>query len=122
MLTKNVLIKFRNVLEKIEILSGFLAKISFFSCEICEFVFYSDLRYFGDPNCGSQLFQLRAIKPGELDEEPTVDEVLENVRRIVNGKYLIGHGMVQDIMAMEYFIPPYQGLRDTGKYLAWGLI
>ena len=117
------MLKLRNVPEKIEILSGFLAKISFFFLRNFLICFLnSDLRYFGDPNCGSQLFQLRAIKPGELDEEPTVDEVLEKVRRIVNGKYLIGHGMVQDIMAMEYFIPPYQGLRDTGKYLAWGLI
>jgi len=85
-----------------------------FFCEILRFSLNSDLRYVGDPKFPSRIFQLGGIKPGELDDEPTVDVVLEKVRRIVKGKYLIGHGIWQgDKAAMEYFIPPYQGLRDT---------
>ena len=59
------------------------------------------------------------IRPGDLENEPDSENVLEKVRKIINGKYLVGHDLTGDTIVLEYFVPPYQGLRDTGKYLAW---
>ena len=44
---------------------------------------------------------------------------MEDVRQIIQGKVLVGHRMYEEIEALEHFIPPSHGIRDTKTFLDW---
>ena len=44
---------------------------------------------------------------------------MAEVRQIIQGKYLVGHAIEHDLLVLEHFGPPFQGIRDTSQYLRW---
>jgi DNA polymerase III epsilon subunit-like protein len=63
--------------------------------------------------------RITGIRPGELDQMPLASQVLAEVRQIIQGKYLVGHAIEHDLLVLEHFGPPFQGIRDTSQYLRW---
>ena len=51
--------------------------------------------------------------------KPLASQVLAEVRQIIQGKYLVGHAIEHDLLVLEHFGPPFQGIRDTSQYLRW---
>lgn len=63
--------------------------------------------------------RITGIRPGELDNKPLASQVLAEVRQIIQGKYLVGHAIEHDLLVLQHFGPPYQGVRDTSQFLRW---
>lgn len=62
---------------------------------------------------------ITGIKPGDLDFQPLASQVLAEVRQIIQGKYLVGHSIEHDLLVLQHFGPPAQGIRDTSQFLRW---
>jgi len=63
--------------------------------------------------------RITGIRPGELDSMPLASHVLAEVRQIIQGKFLVGHAIEHDLLVLQHFGPPLQGIRDTSQYLRW---
>ena len=51
--------------------------------------------------------------------QPLASHVLAEVRQIIQGKFLVGHAIEHDLLVLQHFGPPLQGIRDTSQYLRW---
>lgn len=63
--------------------------------------------------------RITGIRPGDLDTMPLASQVLAEVRQVIQGKYLVGHAIEHDLLVLQHFGPPFQGIRDTSQYLRW---
>lgn len=63
--------------------------------------------------------RITGIRPGELDTKPLASQVLAEVRQIIQGKFLVGHAIEHDLLVLQHFGPPFQGIRDTSQFLRW---
>merc|ERR1739838_41096 len=63
--------------------------------------------------------RITGIRPGELDTMPLASQVLAEVRQIIQGRFLVGHAIEHDLLVLQHFGPPLQGIRDTSQYLRW---
>ena len=55
----------------------------------------------------------------QINFQPLASQVLAEVRQIIQGKYLVGHAIEHDLLVLQHFGPPFQGIRDTSQFLRW---
>ncbi|EIW70332.1 hypothetical protein TREMEDRAFT_60823 [Tremella mesenterica DSM 1558] len=55
------------------------------------------------------------IAPGDLDNAPSLENVQEEVKRILKSKILVGHSVWNDLSAIE-IVHPKKDVRDTALY------
>ena len=74
-------------------------------------------RRYSDPKIDLK-YWANGIRPGDLDNEKPLEEVLKEVRQIIQGKFIVGRRMDSMRKILKNFTPS-AGIRDLNHYIQW---